>query len=232
VCLLGASVAPSQETLARSEIRLERADRVEYLEREQRLILTGNVRVQFETNTIQADTIHVDLVKNILTAEGNLIWDGEGHHATGSRMTFNTKTEEGVVEDVTLTTGLWICRGQRIVQPEANVAVVQPGLMTTCDLQHPHYSIKCKRIRIRLNRDLTARRVTFLVGSTPVLWLPILKMPVKEFRFPFGAQFGQTQELGTFIRTSPAYHIGSRSPGQAHLDFFQQKGWGYGLTQE
>lgn len=232
--LLSASPLRAQETstvLADSIIYLERADRVEYLEKERRVILTGNVCVRFETNYIYANDVFLDLEKETIKAEGNLVWTGSEHRATGSRMTFNVKTKEGFVEDVTLTTGSWICRGREVVQRQNEVVEVQPGIITTCDAPKPHYHIRAKRIRIRLKRDLTAYQVTFITGSTPVLWLPVLTTPLREFRLPFEAQVGRTRELGPFVRTSPSYQLTPALAGQAHIDYFANKGWGYGLTQ-
>lgn len=188
--------------------------------------------MRFEDNVIQADTIEIDLPTNRITAEGSLTWDNDEYHAVGSRMEFDITTKEGTVDDVTLTVGPWICSGEKVVQPERNVALVRPALLTTCDLKDPHYSIKCKRLRIRLGKDLTATQVTFLVGSTPVFWLPAMVTPIREFRLPFEAQVGQTNELGAFVRTSPSFRLGPHLPGQVHLDHFQRKGWGYGLTQD
>ena len=232
--LLYSSPLEAQETstvVVDSVIYLERADRVEYLEKEKQVILTGNVCVRFETNYIYANHVFLDLEKELIKAEGDLVWKGEEHQATGSRMTFNVKTKEGYVENVTLTTGPWICRGQEIVQRQNEVVEVQPGIITTCDALKPHYHIRAKKIRIRLKRDLTAYQVTFITGSTPVLWLPVLTTPLREFRLPFEAQVGRTHELGPFVRTSPAYQLTPALAGKAHLDYFANKGWGYGVTQ-
>jgi hypothetical protein len=213
-------------------VELERADRVEYLENDRRVELTGHVRVKFEDSLVAADRVRVDLARNTLEAEGHLTWDGPDHHATGSRMTYDMKSKTGQVDDVTLRTGSWICTGKRVEEPEENTVLVSPGVITTCDAPRPHYAIHCKTLRIRLNKDLRATQVTVLVGSTPVFWLPVLVTPLREFRLPFEAQVGRTHELGPYLRTSPAYSFTARTPGQAHLDYFANKGWGYGVTQE
>ncbi len=205
---------------------------MEYFEQEHRVELTGHVRVRFEDSTVAADRVRVDLARNALEAEGHLTWDGPDHHATGSRMTYDMKAKTGRVEDVTLRTGAWLCRGKSVEEPEENTITVNPGVLTTCDAPRPHYSIRCRTLRIRLNKDLTATQVTVLVGRTPVFWLPYLATPLREFRLPFEAQVGHTHELGEYVRTSPAYSFTPRTPGQAHLDYFANKGWGYGVTQE
>ncbi|MEK7475292.1 MAG: LptA/OstA family protein [Candidatus Coatesbacteria bacterium] len=227
--------APSSTVAAgarASAIELERADRVEYFERERRVDLTGNVKVRFETNVIQADSISVDLDREQITASGHLVWESADLHATGSRMTFDMKRKTGAVDDVTLLTGPWICRGDRVEQPEENTVIVAPGVLSTCVAPRPHYSIRCRHVQIRLNRDLTARSVTVLAGTTPIFWLPVLATPLREFRLPFEAQVGHTRELGAYARTAPAYSFTRRAPGQAHLDYFARTGWGLGITQE
>jgi len=230
-----AGSASSSTTQAGSRgvvIQLERADRVEYFERERRVVLTGNVKVRFEANVIQADTVRVDLDRNQITAEGHLVWDGEDLHATGSRMSFDTKKKTGSVDDVTLLSGPWICRGPHVEQPEENTVTAAPGLLTTCAAPRPHYSIRCRHVRIRLNRDLTARSVTVLAGTTPIFWLPVLATPLRDFRLPFQAEVGHSRELGEYVRTSPAYSFTPRTPGQVHIDYFARTGWGFGVTQE
>jgi len=215
-----------------SPILLERADRVEYYERERRAELSGNVRLRFEKNVIQADTIHVDLDRETISAEGHLVWDAEDLHATGSRMTFDTRSRTGSVDDVTIVTGPWICRGTRVEQPEENTVVISPGVLTTCVAPRPHYAIRCRTARIRLNRDLLAHSVTVLAGTTPVFWLPVLATPLRDFRLPFEAQVGRTAQLGPYVRTSPAYSFSRGAPGQVHVDYFARTGWGLGITQE
>ena len=228
----GAAELGSLRSASGTVIELERADEVVYLEKEQKVELTGNVRIKFEKNTIQADRIHLDLAAERIVAEGSLLWTGEDLNATGSRMTYDMKTREGQVDDVTLTVGPWICRGKKVVQPKENEVVVEPSLLTTCDAKRPHYSIRCKRVKVRLKKDITAIDVTLLAGSTPIFWLPALVTPIREFRLPFEAVVGRDGELGAYVRTSPAYQFTEQTPGQAHIDYFANKGWGYGLTQD
>ena len=227
-----ARAAALPPTASGTVIHLEQADEVEYLEKERRVELRGHVRVTAVGSTILADTIHVDLARNTITAEGHLVWLGEDYHATGTRMVFNLRTRTGEVEDVVLQTGPWWCRGPKVEQPEENTVVVQPGLITTCDAARPHYAIRCRRVRIRLQRDLLATSVTLVVGTTPIFWLPVLATPLHEFRLPFEAQVGRTRALGAFVRASPAYSFHRRAPGQVHADFFERQGWGGGVTQE
>lgn len=211
---------------------LNHADQVEYKERERLVHLSGNVKLVFEDNSIQADDIVLDLGRNLILAEGSLVWEGDEMRAVGSRMTFNTSTREGWVEDVSLTTGSWICRGKRVNRSGEGEINVQPGIITTCSLDHPHWHIYSSKIRVRIKKDLLARNVTLYAGSTPVLWLPALATPLREFRLPFEAQVGKTQELGPYIRTSPSFSFHPRLPSQVHIDYFGNKGWGLGFTQE
>jgi hypothetical protein len=230
----GRTAKPSSTILTEAGeiVELIHADRVEYLEKERKINLTGSVHVKFQANSVFADVIDIDIESQTIVASGHLTWYGEDHRAVGSRMLYNMKTREGEVMDVLLTTGPWSLKGDKVLQSGEDTITVEPGQLTTCELERPHYSIKCRKIRIRLKRDLTAQQVTFLVGSTPVFWLPALVTPIREFKLPFDAQYGRTSTQGMFIRTSPAYSLGMRYPGQVHLDYFQLKGWGYGLTQE
>jgi len=222
----------SSATLAGdSVLYLDQADRVEYLDKEKKVYLKGNVKIRFEGNTVTADDIKLDLDKNTIAAEGHLIWEGDEHKAKGSRMNYDIKAKEGWVEDVTLTTGAWICRGKRVDQSGEESISIEPGVITTCNAPKPHWHIYSKKIKIRLKRDLTAFQVTLYAGSTPVLWLPVLSTPLREFRLPFEAEVGRSGELGPYIRTSPSFSLHPRFPSQAHIDYFSNKGWGYGLTQ-
>jgi len=214
-----------------SVLFLERADRVEYLDRKKQAYLSGNVKIRFEGNVITADNIDIDMEKNTISASGHLIWEGEDHKATGSCMIYDIKAKEGMVEDVTLTTGAWICRGKRVDQAGEEEVYVEPGIITTCDAPKPHWHIRSKRIRVRLKKDITAFQVTLYAGATPVLWLPYLSTPLREFKLPFEAEVGRSNALGSYIRTSPSFSFHPRYPSQAHIDYFTNKGWGYGLTQ-
>jgi hypothetical protein len=217
---------------AAGTIRLEHADEVEYVERERRVELRGRVRLQYERHRIRADVIHVDLERETISAEGHLEWESDDLTARGSRMTFDTRSRTGVVEDVVLATGPWICRAARVEQPEEGTALIEPGLVTTCEASPPHYAIRARRLRIRPGRDLTAYSVTVVAGTTPVFWLPVLATPLREFRLPFAVQVGHTRELGGYVRTSPAYSFHPRLPGRLHVDYFERTGWGLGATQE
>ncbi len=205
---------------------------MEYLERDRMVFLSGDVRIRFEDSIINAREIQLDLDREYLTAEGPLVWESTGLKATGSRMEFDMKNKTGVVDDVSLSAGAWRCYGEKVSQLGEKEIEVSPGTLTTCDAKHPHYSIRCRRVRIRLDNDLLATQVTVLAGNTPVFWLPVLATPLKEFRLPFQAQVGRTSRLGMFVRTSPAYEFARDFPGQAHLDYFTNKGWGYGITQD
>lgn len=226
------TAAADLTTTSGTIVQLEQADRVVYLDKERRADLTGHVRLRQEQNVISADVIHVDLDRDLVTAEGHLTWEGPELLATGTRMTFNLKSKTGEVEEVILKAGPWICRGDRVVQSGPSEFHVSPGVLTTCDADSPHYSIHCRTLRIRLNKDLYATDVSIVAGGTPVFWLPVLATPIKDFRLPFAAQVGRTAQTGEYVRTSPAFSLAPAFPSQAHLDFFAKTGWGYGLTQE
>ncbi len=91
--------------------------------------------------------------------------------------------------------------------------------MSTCDHEHPHYRIKSSLCRIFPKDKVTTKGNTFIVGDTPILYLPKFTQNLKENRMHVQVTPGKSKDWGLFLLTAWRYDLWDNFSGRVHLDY-------------
>lgn len=167
VCAARASAQPSPVVVDAETITYDTAG--------QTVIAQGNVRVSSGRHRMFADAVTYDLRTEVLTATGRVrVLDDRGRELRGRLLTFNTRTEAGVLDGV-----------HGIVDPARRVYVrgdrleFDPGryighqtLTTTCDPERPLFAVTARRLEIVPNEEIVAYDASVQVAGRRVFSTP------------------------------------------------------------
>jgi lipopolysaccharide export system protein LptA len=167
VCAARASAQPSPVVVD--------ADTITYDTARQTVVAQGNVRVSSGRHRMFADAVTYDLRSEVLTATGRVrVVDDRGRELRGRTLTFNTRTEAGILDGV-----------QGIVDPARRVYVrgdrleFDPGryighqtLTTTCDPQRPLFAVTARRLEIVPNEEIVAYDASVQIAGRRVFSTP------------------------------------------------------------
>ena len=164
----------------------------------QTIYLYGEATVAFEDITLTAGQMTIDNQAGIVTAEPALDSAGreierpsfeQGPQAFTARgLRYNFRTRKGVVYNAKTTQGdLYVLGGRtKIVaadpeDPERvdNTVYNSDAIITTCELDHPHYGIRSNKQKVIPNKQVIVGPSQVELGGVPTpLWLPFGFFPI------------------------------------------------------
>lgn len=135
------------------------ADTITYDSAQQVVTALGNVRIVARRHRVFADAARYDLRAEIVTATGRVRFiDPQGRELRGRQLTYNTRTEEGVMEpaegliDIERRVHL---RAGRIEFTPQRVRSVD-SFVTSCDPEKPFLHVTARRIEVIPLEELVA----------------------------------------------------------------------------
>ena len=186
----------------------------------ERRFLRGRVEVRLDDTVVNADEIDYNQATGEMEARGNVRYRNssrqEDLHA--EKFNYNFRTESGTFHDVYGTVGSASQGGTRLLTTDNPFYIegkavdkadghytVHDGLVTNCDADHPWWTLKAPRAKIRPGQSATIYRGLFRLRKVPVFYFPIFKKSLKRlprrsgFLTPnignssrFGLVFGQS----------------------------------------
>jgi len=201
-------------------------------------VYEGNVDARIGIFRLQADQVTVFEDKNLVVAEGNVVFDqGELQRITGSRAEFNYATKTGFFVNSTGFTNqtddgtIIYFTADRVERVSASRVVVTNAIITACDEEVPKWSFKADRAEITLNDRVRAKSPTFRVKDIPVIYLPYVSVSLKRRDRASGfltPTFSGSGKKG--FRISNAYYqtLGRSADATIRNDIFTGRGIGVG----
>lgn len=163
-------------------------------------------------SSIAADEIIYDKGRDTLEARGSVVYE----HTTGKKgfqrfegkaLLFDIKKQEGVFLDgvVTQDSGKkdgdpFIIHSEITGRDTSSTIAFKKGVLTTCDDEDPHWSIRASRIWLLPGNEIALLNGVFFVGPLPVFYIPFFYYPGDEMIFH--PVFGYRNREGYFVQTT------------------------------
>tara|TARA_R110002049_G_scaffold251627_2_gene426004 strand:+ start:482 stop:3022 length:2541 start_codon:yes stop_codon:yes gene_type:complete len=190
----------------------------------QKIYLFGSAEVYYGNISLKADTIIVDLNKDLVFAKGGKDSTGKaigipeftenGSSYSASEMTYNFKTKKGTISEVTTQEGEGYVKGDKVKKTATDVLYIKDGYYTTCNLDHPHYSLATSKLKVIPNNKIVTGPTVLKVGGVPTpLGLPFGLFPNKKGRSSgiLIPAYGDSPRLGFFLKDGGYYFsVGER----------------------
>lgn len=199
----------------------------------------GSVDARFGVYRLQADKITVYEAKNLMIAEGNVVFDqGNDQRITGTKAEFNYKTKLGYFENSTgfsnqTNDGTVIYftadRVERVALDEIEII---EGQFTACEDIVPKWSFETKKARIKNNDRIRLYTPMFKVKGIPIVVLPYASISIKKEDRKSGfltPSFGYSALKGARLSTAYYQTLGRSADATVRLDLFSARGVGYGF---
>ncbi len=206
--------------------------------------LHGNGEIHYRTYILRADEVTYDSDTGEATASGHFTLDGgpNDDHIKASHGTYNLTTETGRFYDVNATTGL-VVRGNHVVltstapfafsgkvveKTSPDHYLVYNGTITTCELPHPNWLFKGRRIVVDVGGNAQIYHSTFWLHGFPTLYFPYATHPVDRqarqsgFLIPTG---GRSSTNGNEIGESIYWAVNRSMDATVGAEYFSKRGW-------
>jgi LPS-assembly protein len=201
-------------------------------------VYEGAVDARIGTYRLQADKLTVHEAKNLVIADGNVVFDqGDEQRITGSHAEWNYKTKTGFFENATGYTNQtndgtrMYFVADRVERINLTTIVLTNVELTACDEEKPKWSFRAQKARIKTGDRARISSPTFRIKKLPVLYLPYASVSLKHIDRASGfltPTFSASGEKG--FRFSDAYYqtLGRSADFTLRADIFTQRGIGIG----
>ena len=183
-----------------------------------KIYLYGDASIRYGNIKITANNIIIDWNKNTILAIGikdsigNSIGDpvfSEGSESfKAKKILYNLKTKKCIVKKIITQEGEGYIHGEKVKKLENDVLFLKKGEYTTCDSDHPHYSIRSNKIKLIPKKQIVTgpAYITFFNIPTP-LFLPFGYFPNTEKKSAgiILPSYGESANLGFFLKDAGYY---------------------------
>jgi lipopolysaccharide assembly outer membrane protein LptD (OstA) len=206
------------ESEIKDKILYQAEDSIVYDIDNKKMYLFTKASMKYQKTELEADSVHFDWNTFTLYANGKPDSTGEktgkpvfkesDKEYKAGRMAYNFKTKRGKVYEVFTQEGEAYLQSQAVKRNENEEWYGLSNKYTTCDLEHPHYYFRAKKIKLVPNKLIVTGPANLCVGDIPTpLYIPFGIFPVKQGRrsgliFP---QFGEDARNGFFLKQGGYY---------------------------
>ena len=225
---------PEGEPAAADSVALDsveyRAERIDYYVARNRIVLSGNSRVEYKDTVLVADEVEYDPEAQVLSASGAPDLHEKSDRLAGHALAYDLNEQSGVVARGLTTFEDGLYSGERIAREADGTLMVRGGVYTTCADDPPHYRLVSHRMKVYLNDKVIAKPVILYVGEIPVFALPFYVFPIRKerhsgFLIP-QVELGITESSGRFIRNFGYYWAPSDYfDVSLWADYYEQTKW-------
>lgn len=177
----------------KSKIDYEATDSIIYDLVNKKMYLYNNSKVKYEDINIDAYYINYDWPTGVMTATqkkgdsgkilGKPLMVQDKKEYETEKLTYNFKTQKGKVFNVVTQEGEGYLHGEQVKKDSAKNWFVSEAKYTTCDLEHPHFHIKAKKLKLIPNNAIITGPANIVINDIPTpLYLPFGIFPLKKGR--------------------------------------------------
>lgn len=204
-------------------------DQMEYSITQSKVVALGNVVVKRADTTLMCDRIEFDRSQNIGVAEGHVVLLRGNSRLTGDKLIYNFSTMKGDFVEAKITSDPFYGAGKQISKEGEKHIVLKDGYITTCDLDHPHFKLKAKKVDIYQNEKAVARNMTLVFGKIPVFFFPKYVQDLRHKKPIFTITPGYEKDWGSFALSKWRHYWNDNVHTILHLDYRSRLGFGEGV---
>ena len=143
-----------------------------------------NVRVTSVERSIQADWALMDTQKQEVELKGNVLMRFGKNWLQGDHVLWNLASETGWVDGgmAYFAENHFYVAGKSIAKTGPNTYDLKDGFLTSCNPADADWKIKYEQMKVEAGGYAWVKNTSFWAGNVPLLYTPILGVPVKQER--------------------------------------------------
>ncbi|MCB0431104.1 MAG: LPS-assembly protein LptD [Flavobacteriales bacterium] len=196
----------------KSKVEYSANDSIRFDVEGKKILLWGNAKINYETTQLEAPYIEIDWTTNTLHAETRPdssgkdvkpVFADDGENFTARQIDYNFTTKKGRINEVITSEGDGYVHGQVVKKDTNDVYYIHGGDYTTCDLEHPHFSLHASKLKVIPNNKIITGPAYLVIEDVPTpLALPFGLFPNKKEQRSgiLMPSYGETKTLGFSLR--------------------------------
>lgn len=206
--------------------------------------LHGQAEIHYGAYVLYADEITYNADTGDSTADGHVVLDGSlnDEHIQASHGTYNVRSETGHFENVVATIGAkpvskrliltsanpFFIRARIVEKISPDHYLVQEGTVTTCELPHPKWQFRARKIEVEVGGNAKIYNTSFGLEGIPILYFPFATLPAQRFPRQSGfliPNLGTSTTKGTIAGESLFWAINRSMDAHIGAEYYSARGW-------
>lgn len=151
-----------------------------------KVFLYGKAKIVYEEFTLEAGKIEIDYAKNLVkaspsgdsTVRDRPVATVDGDHYETEYMEYNIQTKKGLIRNLVTQQGEGYIHGDPVKRTE-QAMYVKTARYTTCNLEHPHYYISARKLKVIPEDKVVTGPFNIVVSDIPTpIGLPFGFFPI------------------------------------------------------
>lgn len=187
------------------------------------LYLSGNIKMQFNGNTVYSNNVVYNRNTGDVTLTGDILLDDGKNKIHASKCVFNVKNKAGVLYDAKSIEKPFFFDTNKIRIVNQKTYITDKTNFTTCELERPHYHFLIKKLTVYQDKRAIAYNAVYVVGDLPVFYLPVIAH--SDDGIGIITQFGQGTRRGSFMQNTMKYTSEDGDKWKYKLDVYEKLGY-------
>lgn len=205
-------------------------DVVEFKSSGREVVAEGNVEIGYQDSRMTCNKVRVFIDEKLAIAEGNVsFYKGEGQEFSGDLVIFDFANRTGTITGPDIDMAPYYGKAEIMDRMSDEEFYLYNAEMSTCDLPHPHWGLKCKTVKMDPGRVLTAKHIRLNVLKVPLLYFPAYTQVMSDERPRLMIMPGYKKEFGKELFGSWRYYLNDNARGLLHIDWYEKTGWAQGV---
>ena len=165
------------ESSFKSKVKYHADDSIMIDNKNNKAFLWGNAWVEYEDIKLDADYLEIDFAANEVLAKGlpdstgkitnTPVFAEKGQEYQSGEMVYNFNTKKGLIKKITTQEASGYIHGETVKMASQDVFYIKNGRYTTCSLDHPHYYVQSKKLKIINNDKIVTGPAYMAVEDVP-----------------------------------------------------------------
>lgn len=212
------SAIPVSKDTIDAEVAYSARDSIIYDIEAKKVHLYGDATAKYKNIELKSDYIQYDWVSGTLTAEmnrdsaGNPIGYADFTDGTGDyrakKLSYNFKSTKGKVYQVMTQEGEGYIHSEQVKRQPSNEWYGYRGKYTTCNLEHPHFYFRAKKMKVVPDKIIAAGPTNMVIADIPLpVYLPFMLFPIRKGQRSgvLLPEWGEERNRGFFLRNGGYY---------------------------
>jgi len=210
-------------------------DQVEYFEKEDKVVGSGNVLIKYQNMELACDRVTVWTKTYDALAEGNVKLTQGENYFSGDRIKYNFKSNIGDIENFSGYSDEWYVKGKDAERVSEEKIIVDKAYVTTCDHERPHWKMSAKRVEVYPEIMVKTYNAVAWINpfslpwNIPVMWIPWYCHPIDDDRPHVTVIPGKNSQWGNYLLTAWRYTLSPNHKGYVNLDYRERKDGAVGI---
>lgn len=205
-------------------------DVVEFSSSGREVVAEGSVEIDYQDSKMTCDKVRVFIDEKLAIAEGHVFfYKSEAEEFSGDLVIFDFGSRTGTITGPQVDMAPYYGSAEIMDRMSDEEFYLYNAEMSTCDLPHPHWGLKCREVKMTPGRVLTAKDIRLNVLNIPLLYVPVYTQVMTDKRPRLMIMPGFKKEFGKELFGSWRYYLNDSARGILHVDWYEKTGWAQGV---